>query len=34
MQTTGTFPQIHSNTNYGKGKGPAKTPKSGGKKKG
>jgi len=34
MQTTGTFPQIHSNANYGKGKsGSAKTPKSGGAKK-
>jgi hypothetical protein len=36
MQTTGTAPQIHSNTNYGK---PAKggktgTKKSGGKKGG
>jgi hypothetical protein len=32
MQTTGTAPQLASNTNYGKGKG-GKTPKSGGKKK-
>ena len=31
MQTTGTMPKIHGNTNYGKGKG-GKTPKSGGKK--
>jgi hypothetical protein len=30
MQTTGTAPQLASNTNYGKG---GKTPKSGGKKK-
>lgn len=28
MQTTGTFPQLASNTKYGKGKGSAKTPKS------
>ena len=33
MQTSGTAPQLASNTNYGKGKGSAKTTKGGKGKK-